>query len=61
MLSAQEQQRLLDIERWFRASDPDLARALAHGPRAQRQRQFTAALLSVLAGALVVALTLLLL
>lgn len=60
MLSAQEQQRLLDIERWFRASDPDLARALAHGPRSQR-RQFSAVLLSVLTGALVVALALLLL
>ncbi|MFJ8958256.1 DUF3040 domain-containing protein [Lentzea sp. NPDC102401] len=36
MLSAQEQQRLSDIERWLRASDPDLARALSQGPLAQR-------------------------
>ncbi|SDO37002.1 DUF3040 domain-containing protein [Lentzea jiangxiensis] len=61
MLSAQEQQQLLDIERWFRASDPDLARALGDGPEAQRRRQFAAVLLSVLAGVLVVALALLLL
>ncbi|WP_439657101.1 DUF3040 domain-containing protein [Lentzea sp. HUAS TT2] len=33
MLSAQEQQRLSDIERWLRASDPDLARLLSRGPR----------------------------
>ncbi|MEU3644552.1 DUF3040 domain-containing protein [Lentzea sp. NPDC034063] len=33
MLSAQEQQRLSDIERWLHASDPDLARLLSRGPQ----------------------------
>ncbi|MGW6443136.1 DUF3040 domain-containing protein [Lentzea sp. NPDC055074] len=36
MLSAQEHQRLIDIERRLRASDPDLARVLNEGPLGQR-------------------------
>jgi hypothetical protein len=39
MLSRQEQQRLIEIERRFRAAEPDLARALSEGPRRNlRQR-----------------------
>jgi hypothetical protein len=53
MLSRQEQQRLTDIERWFRAADPDLARALSDGPHLRRiRRQLATALLAVMAGAL---------
>ncbi|MFD5826378.1 DUF3040 domain-containing protein [Lentzea sp. NPDC060358] len=62
MLSHQEQQRLLDIEEHFRAADPDLARELSAGPDARRiRRQLAAALVSVLAGVVLVALGVLIL
>ncbi|HEX7309053.1 DUF3040 domain-containing protein [Lentzea sp.] len=62
MLSSQEHQRLADIEQHFRAADPDLARLLSAGPHAQRiRRQLAAALVSVIAGVLLVALGVLIL
>ncbi|MET9230265.1 DUF3040 domain-containing protein [Lentzea sp. NPDC003310] len=44
MLSAQELQRLTDIERHLRASDPDLARALSRGLRRSLLQRAVAAL-----------------
>ncbi|NGY66296.1 DUF3040 domain-containing protein [Lentzea sp. NEAU-D13] len=39
MLSREEQQRLIDIERQLRTAEPDLARSLSEGPqRTLRQR-----------------------
>ncbi|MFD9700204.1 DUF3040 domain-containing protein [Lentzea sp. NPDC059081] len=62
MLSRQEHQRLIDIEQHFRAADPDLARDLSAGPHARRiRRQLAAALVSVLAGMLLVGLGVLIL
>ncbi|MET9631204.1 DUF3040 domain-containing protein [Lentzea sp. NPDC006480] len=56
MLSREEQQRLLEIERRFAAAEPDLARALSDGPRGRRHW-----LLPALVGALLVGLAVVLL
>ncbi|MGI5498656.1 DUF3040 domain-containing protein [Lentzea sp. CA-135723] len=49
MLSGQEQQRLIDIERRLRASDPDLAKELSQGPLARATaRQRAIAILATL-------------
>jgi len=62
MLSQQEQQRLIDIEQHFRATDPDLARVLSAGPHAQQiRRQLTAALVAVIASAVLIGLGVLIL
>ena len=48
MLSREERQRLVDIERRLRAAEPDLARSLSEGPR-RTLRQRAIALLATLA------------
>ncbi|SES21240.1 Protein of unknown function [Lentzea xinjiangensis] len=61
MLSREEQQRLADIERRFHAAEPDLASALREGPRVHgARRRHEAAVVSAMAGALLVGLGVLL-
>ena len=45
MLSHEEQQRLVEIERRFSAAEPDLARALSAGPGVRNDRDWHVALL----------------
>jgi hypothetical protein len=50
MLSREEQQRLVDIERRLRAAEPDLARSLSEGSGGRRTlRQRAIALLATVA------------
>ncbi|SDG57582.1 Protein of unknown function [Lentzea fradiae] len=62
MLSRQEHQRLIDIERHLRATDPDLARSLSAFPDSRRaRRQLAAAVVAVMVAAVLAGLGVLIL